>query len=81
MRTSLGIATGGLLDRGAKPTLSIATDGLIRTKIVDPVPYGGGGGMSLRIYDKVKRMERKKELYEEEQEILEFLCTIMPIMN
>ena len=47
--TSLGIATAGLLDGGSKPTLHLATAGLIRLGgAVQPpeVPANGGGGAS-----------------------------------
>jgi len=43
MLTSLNIATDGLLDRGSKPSLSIAARGLIRTAeaAIEVVKQGG----------------------------------------
>jgi hypothetical protein len=46
MRNSLHIATDGLLRRGSKPTLGIASSGYLRSAkvIVQPPVIGGGGG-------------------------------------
>ena len=44
MRTSLNLATNGLLDGGAKPVLAIATLGYIRIQDGDVEQPGGGGG-------------------------------------
>lgn len=42
MRTSLGIASLGLLDRGSNPALHIASVGMLRTD--GDVEQGGGSG-------------------------------------
>lgn len=65
--TSLGIASRGLLDRGASPALSIAVRGLLRVAAVVPSSdtAGGGGGRGrrtrrARIITRQEQIERAK---------------------
>jgi len=54
------------------------------TPPVPPVIYGGGGGgIGLRIYEDVERLKRlkRKEILKDDQEILEMLAAIMPLLD
>lgn len=65
MRTSLGIASNGLLDRGGSPALHIASMGLLRIGAVAPPAEGGGGGVS-----RGKLVRRRRVATEEKRELL-----------
>ncbi len=50
-RSVLGVATKGRLRKGTKPTLHLATKGLIRiTDIVTPTPVFGRGGWPMGVF-------------------------------
>ncbi len=68
MRTSLGIASIGLLDRGQSKSLHIGSEGLLRIEIpIDPVIEGGGASSQYG--------RRLRRLIMEDEEILAVILT------
>lgn len=80
MRTSLGIASIGLLDRGSDPALSIASTGMLQEDegVVVPAPTGGGIFDDLR---PAKPSMMEQQLREEDDILMMVASAFVEIMQ